>query len=190
MMNANNYTAKPSVIESFYKTTGLNLIDAFKAEPVKNQKARFKTREVSEELNKRLLALQGVTAKNVRLYNSKEDAPADCKTVYLVILINDYVIKSYYSARYSIGTEPERQQAETVVKLKAGAKTINDKPVKNDAPVKLVSVEELPKTEPTITETVTLTKAEYQLLLDAIELKVKRKKSAFDFAKVKDIFQK
>ena len=175
----NNYTAKPSLIESFRKNTGFDLVDAFKTEPVKHQKACFKTREVSEEINKRLLALQGVTAKNVRLYNSKEDAPAGCKSVFLVIVVNDYAIKSYYSARYTIGPEPARQQPETKITVKAGAKTINDKPARKDEPVPLVSVEELPKTEETISETVTLSKVEYQALLDAIDRKVDKKKSLF-----------
>lgn len=176
----NNYTAKPSLIESFHQNAGFNLIDAFKTEPVKNQKACFKTREVKEDINMRLLALQGITAKNIRLYNSKEEAPADCKSVYLVIVVNDYAIKSYYSARYTIGPEPARQEPGTKVTVKAGAKTINDKPARKDEPVSLVSAEELPKVEETITETVTLSKIEYQALLDAIEKKVNKKRGLFN----------
>ena len=168
-----NYNAKPSVINSFEASSGIKLADILNAKEIKHQRAEFKTRTVTEEINKKLIALQGVQDKKIRLYNSKENAPASAKEIWLFIVINDATIKSYFKCRYTVETEKTVDAAKEIrpdgTKVyNPGVRKATKKAPEEFAPLDLiVKGEAVAVSMPVIAETVSITVEEYNRLIAA-----------------------
>lgn len=141
-----NYSAKESLIQSMREHTGIDLLKVMETKPINGQLVTFKTRSVSDEVNLKLIAFQGITGKKVRLYRKDEaNRPADAKQITLVIVINETIIKSFYSCYAVTMPEPEKlQPVNGLIVVPDGKKTIEIKPGKaKKEPEKMVSLSEL-----------------------------------------------